>query len=254
MPPTPASTPSKSKKRLLPGVPYPAGDAPASSEPTWLEPCPDDWFEQAAVSPEARYSARESVSLAFLVALQLLPARQRAILILCDVLDWQARETAALLDTTVPAVNNALRRARLTLQSRVDQASRLPPDDNLRAALDRYVRAWESADVASLTAMLKQDAVMSMPPSPAWFEGREVIGQFVVQQIFPLMGAASWRFQAVRANGQPAFAVYEPDNRGYQAHSIHVLRFEGVELAEMVVFSSPDLFRFFGLPDQLEAV
>ncbi|MEP7293699.1 MAG: RNA polymerase subunit sigma-70 [Chloroflexota bacterium] len=248
------------QRRILPHI----GQVPmlGAVEPEWLEPCPDDWFNDVEVSPEARYSARESMALAFLVALQLLPARQRAILILCDVLDWQAREVAELLETTNSAVNNALQRARKTLQERAAErpansfSDLLPASDALRAALDRYVRAWETADISALTAMLKEDAVMAMPPSGAWFEGRDAIRRFTVEQIFPFMGAEKWRFKAIEANGQPAFAVYEPDKTGthYQAHSIHTLRFDGLAVAEIIVFYSPELFRFFGLPDQVEAV
>jgi RNA polymerase sigma-70 factor (ECF subfamily) len=255
------------QRRILPRVGYAPADpqAPLSSvaaEPAWLDPCPDDWFNDLTVSPEARYTAHESMSLAFLVALQLLPPRQRAILILRDVLDWQASEVAELLDVTVPAVNNALRRARLTLQDHATRNSAsslvnpLPADDKLRTVLDRYVRAWEAADISTLIAMLKEDAVMSMPPSTAWFQGREAIRAFTTRQIFPGMGAARWLFKPVRANGQPAFAVYEPDKTGkqYQAHSIHALTLDGLEVVEITVFYEPALFRFFGLPAQLEAV
>jgi RNA polymerase sigma-70 factor (ECF subfamily) len=241
------------QRRLLPQVDFPTE---AGAERLWLEPCPDDWFSGSEANPEARYSARESTSLAFLVALQLLPPRQRAILILRDVLDWQASEAAVLLDTTVSAVNNALRRARATLQQHAAEA-RNPstPDDTLRPILDRYVRAWEAADIATLITMLKEDAVLAMPPLPLWFAGREAVRAFFAGELFPKMGAQYWRFRALRANGQPAFAAYAPDASGrYQAHSIHILRLDGLEIAELVAFSNADLFRFFGLPAQLDAV
>lgn len=253
------------QKRGLPPAFYPASGTDetfslADTEPTWLNPCPDDWFNQIAVSPEARYTARESMSLAFLVALQLLPARQRAILILRDVLDWQASEVAELLEITVSAVTSALHRARVTLKQHAPQTSSTellknsPSNDKLHAALDRYVRAWEAEDISMLVSLLKEDAVMSMPPSTTWFRGREAIRAFVADYIFPVMGAVRWRFRPVLANGQPAFAVYEPDKSGkrYQAHSIHVLNFDGPEVAEMTVFYLPELFAFFGLPAQFE--
>jgi RNA polymerase sigma-70 factor (ECF subfamily) len=243
------------QKRLLPSV-YKSGELSSVVEPTWLEPCPDEWFSDMTISPEAHYSVRESMSLAFLVALQLLPARQRAILILRDMLDWRASEVAALLDTTISAVNNALHRARVTLEQQAASslANPRPPDDTLRPILDRYVRAWETADISSLIAMLKEDAILSMPPSPVWFQGREAICAFTTTEIFPKMGASSWLFKPVRANGQPAFAVYEPDKAGkhYQAHSIHTLTFDGDAVSEITVFYTPALFRFFGLPDQLD--
>ncbi|MEO8397337.1 MAG: sigma-70 family RNA polymerase sigma factor [Chloroflexota bacterium] len=242
------------QKRLLPTVYNPPAES--SAEPTWFEPCPDDWFNEMTVSPEARYSARESMSLAFLVTLQLLPARQRAVLILRYVLDWQASEVAALLETTISAVNNALRRARVTLEQQATGhlANPLPADDHLRTVLDRYVRAWEESDISTLIALLKEDAVMSMPPAALWFQGREAIRAFTLNEIFPNMGASSWLFKPIQANGQPAFAVYEPDKsgNGYQAHSIHTITFDGDQLFEIIVFYSPALFRFFGLPSQLD--
>lgn len=245
------------QKRVLPTVYDPQSSS--ATEPVWLEPCPDEWFNETATSPEAHYTSRESTSLAFLVALQLLPPRQRAILILRDVLDWQIGEVAQLLDTTISAVNNALRRARTTLQrhaqvSTHDLANPLPADDSLRVVLDRYVRAWEAADISTLIALLKEDAVMSMPPAIAWFQGRAAIREFTTREIFPNMGAASWLFKPLRANGQPAFAVYEPDKTGksYQAHSIHTLTFDGLQVAEIIVFYEPRLFQFFGLPTQLD--
>lgn len=167
----------KRSPRTMPVVSFPEADsklpvAPRSSEALWLEPFPDNWLTEATENPEARYTRAESVSLAFLTALQLLPARQRAILILSDVLDWRANETAQLLDISVSAVNSALHRARVTLEKhyyseRPEIAQFRRTDDATHVLLSRYLLAWESDDIDGLVALLKEDATMAMPPVPS---------------------------------------------------------------------------------------
>ena len=231
----------------------------AITEPAWLEPCPDDWLGEVidtAISAEARYTIRESVTLAFLTALQVLPPRQRAVVILRDVLDWQASEVAPLLDLTVSAVNSALHRARVTLSKHYHVRDTRRAVDSLndtltRDLLTRYVRAWEEADVAGLVALLKEDATFSMPPSPSWYRGRSDIGWFFTSAVFA-NGMRS-RLQPTRANGQPAFAgyVYDKSTQQYQAHALHLLTFESGQLSNLTTFLDPLLFPRFGLPNTL---
>ncbi len=176
---------AKRPRRVLPTAQTAPADprqpfAPPITEPIWLEPYPDDLIDESAAGPEARYSLRESVSLAFLAALQGLPPRQRAVLILRDVLDWRAREAAQLLDITVSAVNSALHRARVTLQQRYhtrgrEAVSGTSIEDGLRPLLERYVQVWEAADIDGLVNLLREDATLSMPPLPTWYAGREAI-------------------------------------------------------------------------------
>ena len=259
----------KRRQRLLPPAAHPAADpraaiAPPVMEPVWLEPLPDDWFVEAAANPEARYTARESISLAFLAALQVLPPRQRAVLILGDVLDWHASEIAELLGITVSAVNSALHRARGTLTKHYhrrgqESAPASPPNERTRALLHQYVQAWEAADVAGLVTLLKRDAVFTMPPSPSWYRGRASVGASVAATIFkdegmfPGKAAGRWRLQSVGANGQPAFALYQRDEAGgpYRAFGIQVLTIEGGKLAEVANFLNPAFFPFFHLPAEL---
>ena len=177
--------------RVLPETESPATEQMPDREPAsdiaWLEPYPDSALEQIAddaPGPDARYEMREAVQLAFIAAIQLLPPRQRATLLLTDVLGWSAAESARLLDSSVAAVNSALQRARTTLEERL--AGRPPriaiaASEEQRALLERYVRAWESTDVDGFTALLKEDAVMSMPPWRQWYRGRAAIAAFFAQ-------------------------------------------------------------------------
>jgi RNA polymerase sigma-70 factor (ECF subfamily) len=224
------------------------------AEPIWLEPFPDELFSPEEMNPEARYSMRESVTLAFMTSLHLLPPRQRAVLILRDVLDWPAREAADLLGLSVPAVKSALHRARSTLGNHyrarpVDVVTVQSLDAAGRGLLDRYVRAWETADVNELTALLKAEATFSMPPTPAWYRGREAIRALVSKTIFGGPASGRWRLRPTRASGQTGFGLYICDDAGgYRAYGIQVVTFEGEEIADIVTFRSPELFRFFELP------
>lgn len=248
----------KRPRRVLPPVIYQASDPqvmfePPVTEPIWLEPIPDELLAEPAASLEARYSEAESVTLAFLVALQILPPRQRAVLIMHDVLDFSAKEVAESLALTVAAANSALHRARVSLASqyqagRTSTSAMRPADESLRGLLDQYVRAWEAADVGQLVDLLRQDAVLSMPPSPSWYRGRDAIGAFMAARPFSGDGRGRWRLQPGRANSQPAFDLYRrvaPADR-YDRVGLQVLTVAGDQIAEVALFLRPAFFTPFG--------
>ena len=247
------------RRRVLPTAQFPPTDpqqpfAPPITEPIWLEPYPDDLIAEPETGPEAHYSLHESVSLAFLAALQSLPPRQRAALILCDVLDWQAREAAELLEITVPAVSSALHRARVTMKNNyhargLDTLSLTATANSLHSLLDRYVQAWESADVDGLVSLLREDATLSMPPLPTWYAGREAIISAAQATIFAGDAHGRWLMRPIRANRQPACAVYQRDEAGvYRAFGISVLTIAQDGVADVITFLEPALFPRFGLP------
>jgi RNA polymerase sigma-70 factor, ECF subfamily len=244
----------KRSRRVLSPSAFPAADPFASitapiSEPIWLEPFPDELLPEAALDPEARYTQRESITLAFLAALQLLPPRQRVVLILCDVLDWHASEAAQLLELTVAAVNGLLRRARATMkQSYPETKPAVPVDHQLHRVLNRYVNAWESGDLETLMALLAEQVVFSMPPSPTWFSGREAVRAHAAR-MFADREHPRWRLQATRANSQVAFACYHRDEVGAPllAHSLQVLTLAGEQITEIHMFFLPQTFPRFGL-------
>ncbi len=249
----------KRPRRVLPTAQYAPADprqpfAPPVAEPIWLEPYPDDLIAEPETGPEARYSLRESVSLAFLAALQSLPPRQRAVLILCDVLDWRASEAAQLLNITVSAVNSALHRARVTIHHRYQARDRevvsdASLDNRLRQLLDRYVQVWEAADVDGLVELLREDATLSMPPLPTWYAGREAIITAARAMVFAGDARGRWLMRPIRANRQPACAVYQRDEAGvYHAFGISVLTVEQDRVAEIITFIDPALFKRFDLP------
>jgi RNA polymerase sigma-70 factor (ECF subfamily) len=221
----------RSRRVLPPDVAGPADPragprAPLADVP-WLEPIPDEYLVDAAADPAARYSVRESVSLAFLAALQSLPARQRAVLLLRDVLAWSAIETAAVLEMTLGAVNSALHRARVTLRERHHgtgagaMPSRSPDDPAIKRLLEAYVRAWEADDVHALVETLRDDVRLAMPPSPSWYSGRAAVAELVWRWILP---QGPFRMRATAANGQPAAVLHvvKPD-RGERPMGVHVL-------------------------------
>ena len=251
----------------LPTAAYPAADpqiplAPPIAEAIWLEPFPETWLAEATENPEARYTRHESISLAFLTALQLLPPRQRAILILSDVLDWHAGEIAPLLELSVSAVNSALHRARVTLGKNYhidkrEMARVSSTDVETNTLLSRYVHAWETDDVAGLVALLKEDAILNMPPYPSWYCGREAIRSLLLTIPFSSGVQKQWRLYPTRANGQPAFTVYKVDESKsfYRPAGIQVVTLDCSQLprqvAEITIFLTPSLVTSFGFPLQL---
>ncbi|MET8349398.1 sigma-70 family RNA polymerase sigma factor [Micromonospora sp. NPDC005206] len=242
------------RRRALPmdlGDPSsPVAAALGGPETGWVEPAPDAAVLPAAADPAELTVVRESVRLAFVAALQHLPARQRAVLILRDVLRWRAEEVAGLLDTTVPAVNSALQRARATLADRVGDAPGRPLDREHRDLLDRYVQVFERYDVDALVGLLRADAVQSMPPYRMWLRGAGDIGRWLVG---PGAGCRGSRLIRVTANGGPAFAQYRPDPAGgHRPFSIQLPEVAGGRITRLTHYLDPGLFPRFGLPARLD--
>jgi len=225
------------------------------NEPIWLEPFPDEWLVWDDVGPDGHYAARENITLAFITVLHLLPPRQRAVLILRDVLEWEASEVADLLGTTVASVKSALHRARETMSAHkrpnLEGAAPQILDDQRQSMLESYVQAWQTADIKSLLTLLREDATFSMPPIPSWYQGRETIGKLVGITIFAGQASGRWRLVPTRANGQIAFGLYRRnDAQGvYTGYGIQVLTFgdEG-QIADIITFRSAGLFAAFKLP------
>jgi len=225
-----------------------------------LSPYPDALLAELEASwgiPDAQYDLHESVQLAFLAAVQLLPPRQRAVLILRDVLGWSASEVADLLDSTTASVNSALQRARATLDQQ-RQAGRLhtgrtvPSNEIEQSRVRRYLEAWDSGDIDRLVGLLKHDAVLTMPPWPLRYTGRDAIGKFFAT--VPAGGALEqFRLIPTRANRQPALAYYRfaPTGPGYRALGLLVLTIDGDAIAEITVFHDPAVVLRFGLPTSL---
>jgi RNA polymerase sigma-70 factor (ECF subfamily) len=219
-------------------------------ESIWLEPLPDEYVAGVIASPEARYETKESVALAFLAALQLLPGRQRAILILRDVLGWSIAEIGGILDQSVPAVNSALQRARATLKKHYDKREQHAVSNDKQEAfvLARFIQAWETSDSASLVALLREDAILTMPPLPGWYRGRDSIGEFLASRLF---AEKQLRVVPIRANGCPALASYQRDAAGvYRPGAIVILTLEAGQIVQVDDFLALDdqLFLRFNLP------
>ena len=220
-------------------------------EGVWLEPFPDELLEDDGwAAPEARYEARESIELAFIAALQHLPANQRAVLILREVLGFSAKEVAGMLDTTPASVNSAMQRARASIDERLPERSqqetlRSLDDDDVRELVERYIDAWDRGDVDAVVAMLAEEATFSMPPLAQWFRGREVIRDFLPRG--PL--SIPRRFVRARANGQLAFGTYKLVDGEWVANAIHVITLDGSgAITDAVAFLDASLFPRFGLP------
>jgi RNA polymerase sigma-70 factor, ECF subfamily len=228
------------------------------AESLWVDPYPDAELESLAdpaAGPDARYELRESVRLAFIAAIQQLPPRQRAALLLADVLGWSAIEVAAVLDASVASVNSALQRARAKLATLDRDAQPTPiADEHQRSLLERYVRAWESADLERFVALLKEDAIYTMPPWREWYQGRGSIADFFAA-VWPAY--RGFRPVPVGANLQPAFALYSLGAEGrWNAHSIQLLALKPDGIAALTMFMQPlaqKLFAAFQLPTVLEA-
>jgi RNA polymerase sigma-70 factor (ECF subfamily) len=241
-------------RRLLPQLVSEPTDPDAlpapTGEVTWLEPYPDRLLDQVGSGEDPldeAIVARETVELAFLVAIQQLPARQRAVLLLRDVIGWSARETAAMLETSVVATNSALQRARETLRDHLPDPH--PPDPREREVLARYLDAWKRTDVHALAALLKEDAHLTMPPSPAWVFGRDAIARFFAR--YPFGPTARPHLHVpTRANRQPAYAVFlqaaEP-GAPPDPFAVEVLRIQDGLIAEIHYFLQPELLGRFAV-------
>jgi RNA polymerase sigma-70 factor (ECF subfamily) len=250
---------SRRPRRALPDTfakePSEPGPPPAAvMEAVWLEPCPATMWETAPRGPEAKYTAKESVAVAFLTVIQGLTPPQRAALIFRDVLGWSAAETAEALETSTASVNSSLQRAREALDA-MNAAADTPKsaDDGVaRALLVRYVDAWESGDIDSIAALLREDAKLTMPPVPSWYSGRANIAALLGM----MLGGADMRAFAGEASGQPAVFVYlrAPGAAHYAAQSLHVLAVDAAgQCARMDVFLDPRLFLRFDRPMTVDA-
>jgi RNA polymerase sigma-70 factor (ECF subfamily) len=227
----------------------------------WLQPYPDRLLDQAGPrdeEPDARVIAKETIELAFLVTLHFLPPKQRAALILCDILDWSANETASLLDTSVPSVNGALRRARATM--REQRPSRInPPASNSgssqpdRAVVEQYVAAAERFDSEALAQLLREDVRFSMPPAPEVWAGRDAVVKSWIDSGFGTPPLDDFKFLVTSANRMPAVAAYlrEPGQQEYQPLALDMLRIEDGRVAEVTTFGLAGLLETFALPATL---
>src|SRR4051794_25382413 len=276
-------------KRVLPvdyGPSTDPHDGPGEPlvESVWIEPYPDEQIAlgDGLAAPEARYEQREGVELAFVAALQHLPANQRAVLVMREVLGFSAKETAEALETSVPSVNSALQRARATVDERLPERSqqvtlRELGDDEISALVDRYLTAWERDDVETVVEMLAEDATFAMPPLASWFGPLDQITDFL--KSFPMSGAWKWKGIVTRANGQPAIGFYawSDESGAYEPFALNVLTLRGQEIVDVTAFVTRSIeptertqyhrwvdqpadaerltsfFGAFGLPDPLEA-
>jgi RNA polymerase sigma-70 factor (ECF subfamily) len=222
-----------------------------AEESLWLEPYPDGDLESGYAAPEARYEQREAVELAFVAALQHLPAQQRAVLILRDVLGFSAAESADSLDTSSAAVNSALQRARRTVEERLPERSQQATlrelgDERSRELLHGYLDAWERMDIPAIVSMLADDVVVEMPPWPAWFQGRATVQELLLAN--PEGCYEAWRYVPIGANGQLAFAAFGLKDGRFEPASINVLGVRDGLICKGSAFVLPALFPRFGVP------
>jgi RNA polymerase sigma-70 factor (ECF subfamily) len=238
-----------------PADPY-EKDEPPLVESIWIEPYPDAQLGLAdgLAAPAARYEQRESVELAFVAALQLLPAKQRATLIMREVLGFSAREVAESLDTTVASVNSSLQRARKTIAEQLPEQSqqatlRALGTHDVQELVERYADAMERGDVDAVVAMLTEDATWSMPPFASWYRGRDALTVFLRENA---LNGQLWKHAPTRANGQVAVGCYFFNaERRYVAAVVDVLTLDGGRIAAVTAFVTPEIFPRFGLPDEL---
>jgi RNA polymerase sigma-70 factor, ECF subfamily len=236
----------RSRRPLPSGLGAPSNDPDAALTPAfdipWLQPFPDARFD---------IGARADLRLALVAAMQVLPPRQRAVLVLREVLEFGAAEVAEQLGTTIAAVNSALQRARATLAGVQDATEIAEPDDpDSLAAIRRYVQAFEAADVAGLVRLLADDVVLEMPPVPLWYRGSRDYGLFM-RRVFDTRGTG-WRVRQLSANRQPAFAAYAPDSSGgHQLHTLQVFTVRRGRVARNVVFADPAVLAAFELPERI---
>jgi RNA polymerase sigma-70 factor, ECF subfamily len=252
-------------KRVLPLDYGPAADphdGPGEPlvESVWVEPYPDErlGLEDGLAAPDASYEQREGVELAFIAALQHLPARQRAVLILREVLGFSGGEVAEALETTPASVYSALQRAHETIDGRLPEQSqqatlRSLEDQELREIVDGFVDAWERDDVDAIAAMLADEATMAMPPLPTWYRGREAVAAFL--RGWPLSGEKRWQVIPTRANGQLAFGQYrwDAEKAAMVSHAITLLTLEGRRIKEITAFLTREPFGRFGLPTEIRS-
>jgi RNA polymerase sigma-70 factor (ECF subfamily) len=241
---------SRRPRRLLP-----EDVGPAFGDVHWLEPFPDRLLEAVAdpaPGPEAVYDQREATELAFVAALQHLPPRQRAVLLMRDVIGLTLPEVAQELGSSREAVSSAHQRARATMQQRMERATYRSLNASEQALLERYVAAWEGSDLNAFVSLLAEDVVLSMPPMPEWFAGRAAVRGFFAWAWEPA-GPGPFRLLETRANAQPAFGLYgrAADGDGYTPQAIQVLTLDGDRIARLHGFVRPDLFAVFGLPARL---
>jgi RNA polymerase sigma-70 factor (TIGR02960 family) len=247
------------RERAAYALEVPLPEPTRRGDPSWLEPYPDALLAElpdGAPGPEARYETKESVSLAFLVALQHLPPRQRAVLVLRDVLGFRAAEVAGMLDTSVDSVTSALKRARATLAARLPgdtgrEDSALPYSPRERKLVDDFSRAFERADVDAILALLTDDAWLTMPPLPYEYQGLDAISHFLTT--IALREGRRFRMMPTHANGQPAYGCYLVDPRSpiAHAHGLLVLTLSGDRISAMTRFVDNSLLPHFGLPRTL---
>jgi RNA polymerase sigma-70 factor, ECF subfamily len=225
-------------------------------EVTWIEPVPDGLVLDETGDPAAVTESRETIKLAFVAALQHLPPRQRAVLILCEVLRWKATEVAELLETSVASVNSALQRARATLDSTELSVTATAPavDEPDRELLDRYVKAFEAYDIEALTSLIAEDATQSMPPFDLWLTGRDDIFTWWFGPGIACQGSRV--IPTKTANGSPAFGQYKPSEtgNGFDPWALQVVEIEDGRIVELTFFLGTEtLFPLFGLPPRLDA-
>jgi RNA polymerase sigma-70 factor, ECF subfamily len=233
-----------------------AGIGEPITEVLWVEPYPDEQLglRDGFAGPEARYEQREAVELAFIAALQHLPANQRAVLIMREVLGYSAREVAESLETTVASVNSALQRARKAIDERLPEQSqqatlRSLGDERVQEIVERYADAWDRNDIDALTELLAEDASFAMPPYPVWWSGRDTLLDVKVR-VAPKCPES--RYLPTQANGQPALAWYSRDEQGaFVASVLEVISLEGERVKEVTAFVTPEALRWLGLPDRL---
>jgi len=250
---------NRARRPLPSGLGAPGGDpeeplTAGHGEVPWLEPIPDGLVQADPADPASVVVSRASLRLALIAALQYLPDRQRAVLILRDVLQWRASEVADLLGTTTTAVNGLLLRARARIEEAglAQDEMREPADASQRAVLDRYAAAFENADAAALSRLLREDAIFEMPPILTWFTGRGRIARFLGTHVFGQPG--DFKMIPVVANGQPGFGCYLLGRDGHHhAHAVQVLTVGDGGIAHVVSFNQPELFPVFGLPQVLSA-
>jgi RNA polymerase sigma-70 factor (ECF subfamily) len=250
---------ARRRKRVLPIDHQPDLAANEPGGPMWLEPYPDEALgvEDGFAAPEARYEQREAVELAFVAALQHLPPRQRAVLILREVLGFSAKEVSESLETSVASVNSALQRARRAVDDRLPQKSqqatmRLLGDERVREIVQDFADAFERGDIDAILALLAEDATFTMPPDDRSYRGREAIAD---SWLMPGGPPPRLRYVPTSANGQPALGTYQldPERRRFVPIALDVLTLRDARIVDVVAFRTPEVFPFFGLPDELAA-